>query len=257
MLQQLHADRRHVRDAAASRAAPSGTVTGQVTPVDINLTPPRRTRAGATARSRGRGRGAAHVRPGGVNDFAGFVAGNIALIQRGDCTLRAQGRERAGRRRGGSHHLQPGQHARRASGLIVGTARQARPSRRSASRSSARASPTARRSPRPARPRPVAVVEPESRTDVNVIAELHGQERQQRRHGRRAPRLGRGRARDQRQRQRLRRAARDVAEQLAKLKPREHAALRVVGRRGGGPDRLDGLRRRADARPSATGSRCT
>ena len=31
----------------------------------------------------------------------------------------------------------------------------------------------------------------------------------------------------------------EVAEQLGKLKPAEHAALRVVGRRGERPDRLD------------------
>ena len=48
----------------------SGSVTAAVTAVDINLTPPRTSTSGCEA-----------------SDFAGFPAGNIALIQRGTCTF--------------------------------------------------------------------------------------------------------------------------------------------------------------------------
>lgn len=47
-----------------------GNVTAAVTPVDINLTPPRANSSGCEAA-----------------DFAGFPAGNIALVQRGTCTF--------------------------------------------------------------------------------------------------------------------------------------------------------------------------
>lgn len=50
-----------------------GTVSGTVTPVDINLVPPRASTSGCEAA-----------------DFAGFPAGNIALIQRGTCTFAAK-----------------------------------------------------------------------------------------------------------------------------------------------------------------------
>ena len=72
----------------------TGTVTGNVIPVDINLVPPRdrdeRVRGGRLRR----------LNFGGPAD--------IALIQRGTCTLRRQGDERSGCRRGGRDHLQPG-----------------------------------------------------------------------------------------------------------------------------------------------------
>jgi Zn-dependent M28 family amino/carboxypeptidase len=50
-----------------------GNVTASVTPVDINLAPPRANTSGCEAA-----------------DFAGFPAGNIALIQRGTCTFAAK-----------------------------------------------------------------------------------------------------------------------------------------------------------------------
>ena len=37
----------------------------------------------------------------------------------------------------------------------------------------------------------------------------------------------------------------ELAQQLGEAEAREHVALRVVGRRGRGPDRLDGVRRTA------------
>jgi Zn-dependent M28 family amino/carboxypeptidase len=50
-----------------------GTVTASITAVDINLVPPRANTSGCEAA-----------------DFAGFPAGNIALIQRGTCTFAAK-----------------------------------------------------------------------------------------------------------------------------------------------------------------------
>ena len=77
-----------------------GDVTGNVIPVDIDLTRPRASTSGCEAA-----------------DFAGLDFGgpnDIALIQRGTCHVRRQGRQRPGRRRRGRGHLQPGQRARRA-----------------------------------------------------------------------------------------------------------------------------------------------
>ena len=65
-----------------------GTVTAQVTPVDINLTPPRANTSGCDGAFTEAAVGAPLTAdPGGVNDFAGFVAGRIALIQRGGCSF--------------------------------------------------------------------------------------------------------------------------------------------------------------------------
>ena len=97
----------------------------------------------------------------GPNDFAGFTAGNIALIQRGGCSFALKVAERPDRGRRRGHPLQPGQHARpqRPSWRRHGRAAGRSASRRSPSRWSARASPPARRSPLPARPRPSSVIE--------------------------------------------------------------------------------------------------
>ncbi len=66
-----------------------GTVTAQVTPVDINLTPPRANTSGCHGAFTEAAVGAplTAAPPGGVNDFAGFVAGRIALVQRGGCSF--------------------------------------------------------------------------------------------------------------------------------------------------------------------------
>ena len=66
-----------------------GTVTAQVTPVDINLTPPRANTSGCNGAFTEAAVGAplTAAPPGGVNDFAGFVAGRIALVQRGGCSF--------------------------------------------------------------------------------------------------------------------------------------------------------------------------
>jgi Zn-dependent M28 family amino/carboxypeptidase len=60
-------------ETGAFTGSGSGTVSAAVTAVDINLVPPRATTSGCEA-----------------GDFAGFPAGNIALIQRGTCTFAAK-----------------------------------------------------------------------------------------------------------------------------------------------------------------------
>ena len=65
-----------------------GTVTAQVTPIDINLTPPQANTSGCDGAYTEAAVGAPLTAdPGGVNDFAGFVAGRIALVQRGGCSF--------------------------------------------------------------------------------------------------------------------------------------------------------------------------
>ena len=143
---------------ATSPAAPSGTVTAAVTPIDINLTPPRANTSGCDGAYTEAAVGAPLTAdPGGVNDFAGFVPGRIALIQRGGCSFALKVVERPGRRRCRGHPLQPGQHARaqrRAHEHHGRRRRPARPSPRSPCRWSARASTPVPHSPRPARLQP-------------------------------------------------------------------------------------------------------
>jgi Zn-dependent M28 family amino/carboxypeptidase len=65
-----------------------GTVNTQVVPVDINLVPPRASSSGCDGAYAEAGVGAPLVAdPGGPDDFAGFPAGAIALIQRGTCSF--------------------------------------------------------------------------------------------------------------------------------------------------------------------------
>src|SRR5262245_21104889 len=66
----------------------AGNVTATVTPVDINLVPPRATTSGCDGAFTEAAVGAPIVPdPGGPDDFAGFTAGHIALIQRGGCSF--------------------------------------------------------------------------------------------------------------------------------------------------------------------------
>lgn len=58
------------RDARALTNSPPGSLTADVTAVDVNLDGDRRTTSGCE-----------------TSDFAGFTAGNIALVQRGTCTF--------------------------------------------------------------------------------------------------------------------------------------------------------------------------
>ena len=76
-----------------------GDVTRAVTPIDINLIPPRANTSGCDGAFTEAAVGAPIVPdPAGPNDFAGFTAGNIALIQRGGCSfgLKAKNAEAAG-----------------------------------------------------------------------------------------------------------------------------------------------------------------
>ncbi len=69
--------------------SPLGTASNRVvTPIDINLVPPRANTSGCDGAFTEAAVGApltAH--PGGPDDFAGFVAGRIALVQRGGCSF--------------------------------------------------------------------------------------------------------------------------------------------------------------------------
>ncbi len=99
----------------------SGTVTAAVTPVDINLTPPRATTSACDGAFTEAEVGAPIVPdPGGPDDFAGFTAGNIALIQRGGCSfaLKATNAQAAGA--GAVIIFNQGNDSTR-EGLIVGT----------------------------------------------------------------------------------------------------------------------------------------
>ena len=64
------------------------TVTAQVTPVDVNLAPPQATSSGCDGAFTEAAVGdPLTADPDGPDDFAGFVAGRIALIQRGTCSF--------------------------------------------------------------------------------------------------------------------------------------------------------------------------
>lgn len=76
-----------------------GNVSAAVTPVDINLVMPRANTSACDGAYTEAAVGAAIVPdPGGVDDFAGFPAGNIALVQRGGCSfaLKAYNAQAAG-----------------------------------------------------------------------------------------------------------------------------------------------------------------
>ncbi len=77
----------------------TGDVTGNVVAVDINLTPPRANTSGCDGAFTEAAVGAPLVAdPAGVDDFAAFPAGSIALIQRGGCSfaLKAYNAQAAG-----------------------------------------------------------------------------------------------------------------------------------------------------------------
>ena len=103
-------DRRvHRHGARRGRRLPSS-------PVDINLTPPRASTSGCDGAYTEAAVGAPLVAdPGGANDFASFPAGAIALIQRGGCSFALKAHNALAAGASARHHLQPGQHAGRAS----------------------------------------------------------------------------------------------------------------------------------------------
>ena len=85
---QQHTPTAVTHEAGGVTGSALGTRTAQVTPVDINLTPPRANTSGCDGAFTEAAVGAPLTAdPGGVNDFAGFVAGRIALIQRGGCSF--------------------------------------------------------------------------------------------------------------------------------------------------------------------------
>ena len=134
-----------------------GTVTAQVVPVDINLVPPRATTSGCDGAFTEAAVGAPLTAdPAGPNDFAGFPAGAIALVQRGGCSfaLKVANAQTAGAAAVILFNQGNTPTAAASSPASPPSRRQARPSRRSTSRSSARASPPVRRSPGLVRPRP-------------------------------------------------------------------------------------------------------
>ncbi|MGH2477404.1 MAG: M28 family peptidase, partial [Candidatus Limnocylindrales bacterium] len=153
----------------------SGDVSAAITAVDINVAPPQASTSGCDGAFAEATVGAPIVEdPGGPDDFAGFPAGNIALIQRGACSfaLKAVNAEAAGAsavvifNQGndptrvdlivGTAALPPGSTAAAISVPVVGASFDDGVALSQAL--------TAR----------VAVPEAEIRTDVNVIAELPG-----------------------------------------------------------------------------------
>jgi Zn-dependent M28 family amino/carboxypeptidase len=87
-------------ETGAFTGSGTGTVTdAPVTAIDINLAPPRANTSGCQGAFTEAAVGAPIVPdPGGPDDFAGFVAGSIALVQRGGCSfgLKAINAEAAG-----------------------------------------------------------------------------------------------------------------------------------------------------------------
>jgi Zn-dependent M28 family amino/carboxypeptidase len=75
-------------DSGGVTGSALGTVTAAVTPIDINLTPPRANTSGCDGAFTEAAVGAPLTAdPAGPDDFAGFIAGRIALIQRGGCSF--------------------------------------------------------------------------------------------------------------------------------------------------------------------------
>ena len=161
ILHQLTPVNADVRRPARSPAARFGDVTGAVIAVDINLAPPRANTSGCEADA----------------DFAGARLRAARQRHRAgparDLHVRRQGAERPDCRRRGRHHLQPGQHARPREGLHRRHARRSAASDvtipvvgASFADGEALAQPGSTAHVRRARV--------ETRTDVNVIAELPG-----------------------------------------------------------------------------------
>jgi Zn-dependent M28 family amino/carboxypeptidase len=129
-----------------------GDVTAAVTPVDINLTPPRASTSGCESA-----------------DFAGFPAGNIALIQRGSCDFAVKASNAAAAGASAVVIFNQGDTELR-EGLIIGTLGDVSASIPVVGASFADGVMLSQ----PGSTARVHVIEPETRTDVNVIAELPG-----------------------------------------------------------------------------------
>ena len=144
-------------------------------------------------------------------DFAGFPAGNIALIQRGTCTFAQKGNTAAAAGRRRHHVLQPGQRPQRPGADGHPGRHPGRRLHRRHPRGQRDVRPRGASGPQTAglTMRMFANVSRVLTTTENVIAETQGGDAEQRGDGRRPPRLRRGRTRHQRQRLRLQRAHRD------------------------------------------------
>ena len=226
-----------VYETGAFTNSGSGTVTGNVIPVDINLVPPRASTSGCEDA-----------------DFAGLDfsgSSDIALIQRGTCFFadKAMNAEEAGAE--AVIIFNQGNDPTR-EGLIVGTLDPFVASIPVVGASFAAGEALAQ----PGSTALVNVDPPEERPQVNVIAELPGvnddnvvmagAHLDSVQAGPGINDNGSGSA-----------ALLEVAEQLAQPHTAEHAAVRLVGRRGSRPAGVGRLRRRASTRPSSTRSPCT
>ena len=157
--------------------------------------------------------------------------------------LRDQGRDRGSTRRRRDRDLQPGQHGRRRppghpGRHADGQQHERHPGARDHLRAGRDAVPDGRAAD--AGVRQLAARDPAHRQRDRREG---GRQPRQRRDGRRAPRLGARRPGHQRQRLRQRRDPRGGAADR-QGRHAEHAPLRVVGRRGERPGRLDELRQR-------------
>ena len=244
------------RDYQVMDQSDPGDVTASVTPVDVVLAiraDVTRLRGGVRHRPGHRGH---RPRPGGPDDFAGFPAGNIALIQRGTCTFERKAANAA---------------AAGAVGVVVfnrATRPSARPDRgtlgatqpRAASRSSATTFARGEEWAETAGLRMLIVVELPSR-DRNDV-------QRDRRDARGDPTTTSswsvltstpsGRAGHQRQRLAAAPRSSRWPSRWRRSKPDEQGALRLVGRRGVRPGRLDRTTSTGSpTRTSATRSRST
>jgi Zn-dependent M28 family amino/carboxypeptidase len=138
-----------------------GEVTAAVVPVDINLAPPRANDSGCSTNN------GDLTMP--ENDFVGFPAGAIALIQRGTCTFaeKAQNAQNAGA--SAVIIFNQGDTPTR-EGLIVGTLAPFQATIPVVGASFANGVALSQ----PGSTAHIVVVAPETRTDVNVIAEMPG-----------------------------------------------------------------------------------
>ena len=223
----------------------AGTLTDvAVTPVDVQLGLGNTATSGCEA-----------------DDFAGFPAGNIALIQRGACTFEDKSENAAAAGAVGVVFFNQGNtDAEERNGIPAvtmgdtytgGIPNVGTTSALGAELVGLAAGGSLRMS------MDVDVLR-EARPTKNVIAETRDRSADQRRHGRRPSRLrGRGPG-DQRQRLRIQRAAGGRAAD-GPQPPDQPGPLRLVGRRGGRTRRLDALRRRPRRQRSrrARRSRCT
>ena len=228
-------------DYATTEFSGSGTARGDLIAVDLTIpaTPEPSSTSGCEAA-----------------DFNGLqIAGQIALIQRGTCTFRDKVENATDAGAAGVVLFNEGQPGR--TDVINGTL--GGPNAKIPVDHELRARHRAAPKPTPAggcrsRPRPTR----RSARRTNVIAETPTGRPDQRRHGRRAPRLRRRGPGHQRQRLRLRGRPRDRdADRRARDQADQQAPLRLVGRRGGGPRRLGVLRRRPRRRRRSRRSRCT